>query len=383
MVVKPQHRTTNLAINESDTIDPLEQIIGISPAIQQVKSLILQVAASDITVLISGESGTGKELVARAIHFHSKRGKEPLLSPNCGAIPEGIFESEIFGHEKGSFTSADRRRQGYFEMANKGTLFLDEIGEMPLQVQVKMLRVLETGSFLRVGGSTEIKVDVRVIAATNKELGLEVSRGRFRQDLYYRLNAVNISLPPLRDRVDDIPLLARHFASDFAQRNKSPEPVIDMEVIRILQSRYWAGNIRELKNVMESLVALGQGETISIENVKSRLGDFPNNPNLPVIVGRQMDELNQELVYRTLLELKHDMNSIKGLLKKVLEDQYREVDQRFSGAEEVEAYSLDELEKEQIKRALNQYNGNRRQAAEALRIGERTLYRKIKQYNLK
>ena len=380
-------RTRNQIRNDLATdnvrIDPLEQIIGTSLAIQQVKSLVKQVASSDITVLITGESGTGKELVANAIHYHSKRRGGPMLSPNCGAIPEGIFESEIFGHEKGSFTSADQRRQGYFELTHKGTLFLDEIGEMPLQVQVKILRVLETGSFLRVGGSVEVNVDVRVIAATNKDLGREVMQGRFRQDLYYRLNAVNISLPPLRVRIEDIPLLATHFVSEYTRRNNRPEPLIDPEAHRILQSRYWAGNIRELRNFMESLLALGKAEHIRAEDVRARLGDISSNPNLPVIVGRQADELNQELVYRTLLELKHDMNTIKGLLKQLLVEQTRPSDYHFTGAEEVEAYSLDELEKEQIIKVLNQFNGNRRRAAEALGIGERTLYRKIKQHNLK
>jgi len=363
--------------------DPLDSIIGISAAIQQVKAVIRQVAPSDITVLISGESGTGKELVAEAIHHHSPRRNGPLVSPNCGAIPEGIFESEIFGHEKGSFTSADQRRRGYFEMAHKGTLFLDEIGEMPLPVQVKMLRVLETGIFHRVGGSTEVKVDVRVIAATNKDLGVEVSQGHFRQDLYYRLKAVNISLPPLRERSEDIPMLTEYFIREFAVRNHRPVPSIDPDAFRVLRSQYWAGNVRELKNFVESVVALGQDELITSEVIKMRLSSESGNPNLPVIVGRSEADLNQELVYRTLLELKHDMNSIKGLLQRVIQGQSLEVELPFSGAEEVETYSLDDVEREQIRRALANFNGNRRKAANALGIGERTLYRKIKQYRIK
>lgn len=363
--------------------DPLDDMIGISPAIKQVKALIRQVAPSDITVLISGESGTGKELVARAVHHHSPRRKGPLVSPNCGAIPEGIFESEIFGHEKGSFTSADQQRKGYFEMANRGTLFLDEIGEMPLQVQVKMLRVLETGSFLRVGGTVEVKVNVRVIAATNKDLSVEVSQGRFRQDLYYRLKAVNISLQPLREQIEDIPLLTEYFAREFAVRNHRPIPLIDPEVPRILQGQYWAGNVRELKNFVESLIALGQDEIISPEIVRVRLGSERGNPNLPVIVGRSDADLNQELIYRTLLELKHDMNSIKGLLQQVIQQQPSEIQYKFKGAEEIKDYSLDEVERDQIERAIDNFNGNRRKAAKALGIGERTLYRKIKQYDIK
>ncbi len=363
--------------------NPLDEIIGLSPAISQVKSLIRQVASSDITVLIAGESGTGKELVARAIHYLSGRRKGPLVSLNCGAIPEGIFESEIFGHEKGSFTSADHRRQGYFEMADKGTLLLDEIGEMPLQVQVKILRVLEMGRFLRVGGSREIEVNVRVIASTNKDLGSEVTYRRFREDLYYRLKAVNITMPPLRERTEDVILLAKHFIREFARKNKRPEPIIENGALDILSRQYWAGNVRELKNFIESLIALGHGGAITTEIVRMRLGSDQGNPNLPVIVSRPTADLDQELIYRTLLELKHEMNSIKGLLQQLLLADQSEVDYRFSSAEDVEAYSLDELEKEQIKRALIDFEGNRRKAAKALGIGERTLYRKIGQYNIK
>jgi len=365
------------------SVNPLDEILGVSSVVQQIKALIRQVAPSDITVLISGESGTGKELVARAIHYLSGRRRESTVSVNCGAIPEGIFESEIFGHEKGSFTSADHRRQGYFEMADKGTLFLDEIGEMPIQVQVKMLRVLETGSFLRVGGSSEIKVNVRVLASTNKDLGLEVTRGRFRQDLYYRLKAVNITVPPLREREEDIPLLAEHFARAFALKNNRPEPIFEPIVADILQRQYWAGNVRELKNFVESLVALSQGNVITAEDVRMRLGDETFSPNLPVVVNRSALDLDQELIYRTLLELRQDLNGIEGLLQQLLQTQAGEVQYSFSGAEDVEAYSIDELEREQIRRALIDFKGNRRLAAEALGIGERTLYRKIKQYRLK
>ena len=363
--------------------NPLDEIIGLSPAIRQVKSLIRQVASSDITVLIAGESGTGKELVARAIHYLSGRRKGPLVSLNCGAIPEGIFESEIFGHEKGSFTSADQRRQGYFEMADKGTLLLDEIGEMPLQVQVKILRVLETGRFIRVGGSREIEVDVRVIASTNKDLGSEVTYRRFREDLYYRLKAVNITMPPLRERTEDVILLAKHFIREFARKNKRPEPIIENGALDILSRQYWAGNVRELKNFIESLIALSHGRAITTEIVRMRLGSDQGNPYLPVVVSKPTAALDQELIYRTLLELKHEMNSIKGLLKQLLLADQAEVGYRFSSAEDVEAYSLDELEKEQIKRALIDFEGNRRKAADALGIGERTLYRKIRQYKIK
>lgn len=365
-------------------INPLDEILGISSAIQQTKALIKQVAASEVTVLISGESGTGKELVANAIHQLSARKKRPLIPVNCGAIPEGIFESEIFGHEKGSFTSAVQKRQGYFEMADGGSLFLDEIGEMPLKVQVKILRVLETGSFMRVGGSSEVKVDVRIIAATNKDLGSEVIHGRFREDLFYRLKAVNIAIPPLRERSDDIPILTENFARLFARKNNRPEPIFDTEVLEILRRQYWAGNVRELKNFVESLIALGQHRIITAGDTRSRLGYEIGSANLPVIVNRPSLELDQELIYRTLLDLRHEMNSVRGLLQQLLHGRTEALQyQEFSAAEEAEAYSLDELEKEQIKRTLANFNGNRKRAAQALGIGERTLYRKIKQYNIK
>jgi len=373
-------------------LKPLDEILGLSPAIQQIKSLIRQIAASDITVLISGESGTGKELVARAIHMLSKRRNGSLVSVNCGAIPEGIFESEIFGHERGSFTSADQRRQGYFEMADKGSLLLDEIGEMPLQVQVKILRVLETGKFLRVGGSEELNVNVRVIAATNKDLQYETSQGHFRQDLYYRLKAVNITVPPLRERVEDIPILVRYFAKQFGEKNNRPGIYFDNDAIDIIKRHYWAGNVRELKNFIESMIALSHENVINANDVSIRLAGQTANPNLPILVNRPAVELDQELVYRTLLELRHEMNGIKGLLQQLLlrkeseshteEIQYIQNNQ-FHAAEEVEVYALDEMEKEQIKRALVDFHGNRRKASEALGIGERTLYRKIKQYKLK
>jgi len=399
---------SELLKRNNNTID---KILGNSIAIRQVKSLIHQVAPSDITILITGESGTGKELVASALHDLSHRRSGPLMTLNCGAIPEGIFESEIFGHEKGSFTSADQRRKGYFEMANRGTLFLDEIGEMPMTVQVKILRVLETGSFIRVGGSNEIKVDVRVIAATNKELGNEVERGRFRQDLYYRLKAVSIRIPPLRERVDDIPILANHFILEFSRRNKRPEPMFDAEALDMLRRHYWTGNIRELKNFVESLVALSSSRRLSTDLVSSQLGSDLHSSNLPVLLSRPSEEADRDLIYRTLLELRHELNVIKGLLQQQLQKDEREIGYPFTTAEEVETYAYDEvdkkevqnntlsnevnvgsaqqhlslndLEREQIQQTLSRFKGNRRLTANALGIGERTLYRKIKMYDLK
>ncbi len=360
----------------------LDLITSRTPALAEIKRLIKQVAGSDITVLVTGESGTGKELVAHAIHDLSKRRNGPLVSLNCGAIPEGIFESEIFGHEKGAFTSASDRRKGYFEMANRGTLFLDEIGEMPLPVQVKILRVLETGSFVRVGGSDEISVDVRVIAATNKDLEKEVARGQFRQDLYYRLKAVNLALPALRERPDDVPALVLQFATEFALRNNRPIPEFSAEAINLLKRHYWVGNVRELKNFVESLIALSTKKIIEYEDVVMRLSPSGGSVNLPVVLSRPSEDLDKELVYRTLLELRNEMYSIKELLHKLVDVRTREIGVHFETADEVESFALDDMEKEQILKALSEYDGNRRLAAQALGIGERTLYRKIGRYGI-
>jgi DNA-binding NtrC family response regulator len=260
-------------------------------------------------------------------------------------------------------------------------------------VQVKILRVLETGKFLRVGGSRELNVNVRVLAATNKDLQYEAAQGHFRQDLFYRLKAVNIIVPPLRERVEDIPMLINRFAKEFSEKNNRPEVTFDNEAIDIMRRNYWAGNVRELKNFVESMIALSHEGVISANNVGLRLGNQTTNRNLPILVNRPAVELNQELVYRTLLELRHEMNGIKGLLQQLLlrqetgEKRTEEIDyysnSHFQTAEEVEVYTLNEMEKEQIRRALSDFNGNRRQVAEALGIGERTLYRKIKQYRLK
>lgn len=370
-------------VNEQLTkTSPIDEIATRSPLMQSVKQLIQLVAKSDITVLITGESGTGKELAARAIHSLSRRKNGPLVALNCGAIPEGIFESEIFGHEKGSFTSAERSRRGYFEMANKGTLFLDEIGEMPLSVQVKILRVLETSRFIKVGGSDEIAVDVRIVAATNKDLEHEVSRGTFRQDLYFRLKAVNINLPPLRDRPEDIPALVEQFVFEFAARNGRPAPQFDQASIEMLVHAPWEGNVRELKNFVESLVALSSAKTITVQDVAVRLQPSAGRSNLPVIVTRPSEELDRELLYRTLLELRSDMSVIKGMLQKLSENRTYEIGSNFAQAEEVEAFSLDDMEREQIRRVLSEFEGNRRLAAQALGIGERTLYRKIRRYGI-
>lgn len=353
-------------------------------------------------------------MVARAIHDLSPQKSGSLVTVNCGAIPEGIFESEIFGHEKGSFTSAEQRRRGYFEMADKGTLFLDEIGEMPLQVQVKLLRVLENGTFLRVGGSSEIKVDVRVIAATNKDLITEVSKGSFRQDLYYRLKAVTINVAPLRERIEDIPILVEHFAQTFAQRNKRRGISFSQSAMRRLMKYYWEGNVRELRNVVESITALHQEPEIDSDLIERYLANTQPVSNLPMVISKPPEELDRDLIYHTLLELRHELDVIKGMLQQDILLKTREIEYPFESAVEIDSYdvsvsdrgmgekrrtglpqvrkssddtvepnSLAELEREQIRKVLAEKGGNRRMAADALGIGERTLYRKIKQYNLK
>ncbi|MBM3326729.1 MAG: sigma-54-dependent Fis family transcriptional regulator [Calditrichaeota bacterium] len=377
-----RQRKIEILNNGADEYLALDKIISRSLLVADIKRLIEQIAPSDITVLISGESGVGKELFARAIHQLSRRNSGPLVTLNCGAIPEGIFESEIFGHEKGSFTSADRQRQGYFEMADKGTLFLDEIGEMPLAVQVKLLRVLETGAFLRVGGSDELAVDVRIIAATNKDLENEVLRGRFRQDLFYRLKAVHITVPPLRERSEDIPILIEQFARDYAERNQHIVPTFEPKVVEVLQRQIWTGNIRELKNFVESVIALSPSLTITLDDIYRRLPVERSKSNLPMVVTRSVEELDHELLYRTLLELRVDMSVVKNQLQQLIMQRDREVKFGFTGAEEVETYTLDEIEREQIQKALEQHHGNRRSTAQALGIGERTLYRKIKKYGI-
>lgn len=348
----------------------------------EVKRVIEQVAPSDITVLITGESGTGKELVARAVHALSPRRGKPLLTVNCGAIPEGIFESEIFGHEKGAFTSAIEKRPGYFEQANGGSLFLDEIGEMPLSVQVKLLRVLDTGLFMRVGGVQEIKVDVRIIAATNKDLGLEVARGKFRQDLYYRLKAINITLPPLRDRPEDIPLLVEYFSREFASRNGRSLPQFDDEAILFLQKQHWAGNVRELKNFVESILALSRGDRITLDEIYRFLPSASYSFNLPILVEKAHELSDSELLLKHLTDLKIELSSLKIMLQQILTTLQMERKWSLERAEEVEALSLDEIERNRIAKALQQFRGNRRQAARALGMPERTLYRKIKEYGL-
>ena len=360
-------------------------LIGQSDGIKQILQIIGQVAPSDIAVLITGESGTGKELVARAVHEQSYRRDKPMITVNCGAIPEGIFESEIFGHEKGAFTSADKMRRGYFELGNGGTVFLDEIGEMPPSAQVKILRILETGEFMRVGSGDVMQTDVRILAATNRDLAQAVQNGEFRQDLYFRLKAVNIVIPPLRERREDVPMLADYFVANFCRKNQIPEPEITDDGYRVLMNYYWEGNVRELKNTLESMVILESGQKLDGHTIGRHLsGARVGESMLPVPLGKSTDQLEREMILRVLLDMKQELGEIRHMLMSGGTPRFPGRFQRGMLVEDASeiSVSLEEAEREQIQRVLEEFNGNRRKAAKVLGIGERTLYRKIKQYSL-
>lgn len=379
-------------------------IIGNTEAIQEVLEMIVQVGPVDITVLVTGESGTGKEKVAKAIHKSSKRTHEPLIIVNCGAIPEGIIESELFGHKKGAFTGAGDDRKGYFETANKGTLFLDEIGETPLETQVKLLRVLENGEFIRVGDSKTLYTDVRIIAATNKNLEYLVKKGDFRQDLYYRLKTVSIHVPALRQRVEDLALFVERFALEFTRTNDIVYRGFMPEAIRLMKQYNWPGNVRELKNFVESILVLEKGERVTSEMVERKLrpslDTARQNPHLPVLVDQSPERVENELILRQLFLLRQDVE----LIRKIMNEQARgndtlhyinesvqdvpvtmEIDSQVDTLIRPDAIgdmTLEDLEKEAIKRTLKFFNKNRRAAARSLGMSERTLYRKINDYGL-
>ena len=376
-------------------------IIGTSEGIEQVLEMIVQVAPVDISVLITGESGTGKEMVAKAIHKQSRRSSKPLVTVNCGAIPEGIIESELFGHKKGAFTGAAEDRKGYFEEADNGTVFLDEIGEMPVETQVKLLRVLESGEFMRVGDAKTRKVDVRMIAATNKNLAEESHKGRFRRDLYYRLRTVSIDVPPLRQRLEDIDLLTERFALLFSRSNDIVFRGFSMDAIRVMKQYDWPGNIRELRNFVESIILLEKGNKISSEMVLKHLEPMVGgtSSNLPVPVDKSSGQAERELILQQLLFLRQDMREIKGLFSGGQIDRSGEVGYIDSGgglnfralegdvgnlikSAAIGDMSVKDLEAELISRTLKKFNNNRRKTARALGISERTLYRKINDYGL-
>ena len=382
-------------------------IVGESEEINQVLEMVSQVAGVDISVLINGESGTGKELVAKAIHTASMRSSKNLIIVNCGAIPEGIIESELFGHKKGAYTDASESRKGYFETANKGTIFLDEIGDMPLETQVKVLRVLETGEYMRVGDSISKKTDTRVIAATNKDLARLVKEGKFRQDLYYRLKTVTINLPALRHRKNDIRLLVERFALQFSRTNKIKYKGFTPEAIKVIQKFDWPGNVRELRNFIESILILEKGERITAEIIEKQLQnekmmEFSDNPALPVVVNQNPDQAERELILRQLLFLRQDIEELKLMLKQSdfsILNSPRNIDENFSnkihdnefgGFEDktllkeqaIGSFKTTDLEKEMILRTLEYFNNNRRAAAKSLGMSERTLYRKINDYGI-
>jgi transcriptional regulator with PAS, ATPase and Fis domain len=384
-------------------------IIGSSPALNYALSVAIQVANTDLSVLINGESGVGKEAFSQIIHALSARKHNPFIAVNCGAIPEGTIDSELFGHEKGSFTGAVDSRKGYFETVNGGTIFLDEIGEMPLGTQARLLRVLEAGEYIRVGSSKVQKTDVRVIAATNKDLLEFTQNGKFREDLYYRLNTVPIRVPPLRDRKEDIPLLFRKFAVDFAERYKSPPVQLNDEAKSVLINYPWPGNVRELKNIAEQISVLSQDKNITGPILKSFLPDN-NYSRLPVLATPQNGGTNQ----KEFTNMKKDVTELKKMFFDIIQNPSLVNTERFhpdnienyqndipspnipqsqpvlltsnNGIhqhEEVEeSLSIMDKEKELIIKALKKHRGKRKDASMDLGISERTLYRKLKEYDI-
>jgi transcriptional regulator with PAS, ATPase and Fis domain len=397
-------------------------IIGNSEGLNRAIEVAVQVAPTDLSVLITGESGVGKESFPQIIHSYSSRKHGGYIAVNCGAIPEGTIDSELFGHEKGSFTGAYDSRKGYFEVANGGTIFLDEVAELPLSTQVRLLRVLETGEFFRVGSSKIIKTNVRVIAATNVDIPKAIQDGKFREDLFYRLNTVPIYVPPLRERKDDIHLLFRKFAIDFAERNRMPSISLTDDARHVLLNYRWPGNIRQLKNITEQLSVIETERVIDTNTMRQYLPDYYED-KLPALYNNPIDEKTfnseRELLYKILFDMKNDMNDLKKLvldimqkgpvdtnlhannaqiLEKLIQEepslvnneppkQHFNVPERediIQDTEEIieESLSLEEKEKEFIIKALDKHNGKRKYAAEELGISERTLYRKIKEYNI-
>jgi transcriptional regulator with PAS, ATPase and Fis domain len=397
-------------------------IIGNSQSLNRAIDIAVQVAPTDLSVLISGESGVGKEVFPQIIHQYSVRKHGTYIAVNCGAIPEGTIDSELFGHEKGSFTGAIDSRKGYFEVASGGTIFLDEIAELPLSTQVRLLRVLETGEFLKVGSSKVIKTNVRVIAATNIDILKAIHQGKFREDLYYRLDTVPIDIPPLRNRKEDILLLFRKFAADFAERNRMPAITLNEEAQHVLLNYRWPGNIRQLKNITEQISVIEENRNISEQILRKYLPDYYES-KLPVIydaVDQKTFASEREILYSILFDMKNDVTDLKKLVLEIMQkgpasteisennariiqklhqsmgsDDSEEIlnkkyerpksqHEDIQDTEEIieESLSLEEKEKELIKKALVKHNGKRKYAADELGISERTLYRKIKEYDI-
>lgn len=411
-------------------------IIGNDAKLNRAIEKAIQVAPTDISILVTGESGVGKESIPKIIHQLSHRKHGKYIAVNCGAIPEGTIDSELFGHEKGAFTGATQTRSGYFEVADGGTIFLDEVGELPLTTQVRLLRVLENGEFIKVGSSKVQKTDVRIVAATNVNMFEAIKKEKFREDLYYRLSTIDINLPALRDRKDDIHLLFRKFASDFALKYKMPTIKLTDDAVSVLIKHRWNGNIRQLRNIAEQISVLEQNRTISASTLQTYL---PNTgSNLPAVINTSKSENDfsseREILYKVLFDMKSDLNDLKkltmelmkngnasdvqkeneGLIQKIYgnnEDTYEEAtpnievlsipsqtsheaipveeatitEDKYHFAEEVEeeeTLSLQDKELELIKKSLERHNGKRKLAAAELGISERTLYRKIKQFDL-
>jgi transcriptional regulator with PAS, ATPase and Fis domain len=429
-----KHQKFQIEFN-MDSLQSVKQrfgIIGNNIGLNRALEKVLRVSSTDISVLVIGESGVGKENIPKIIHQFSHRKHSKYIAVNCGAIPEGTIDSELFGHEKGAFTGATQTRSGYFEVADGGTIFLDEVGELPLPTQVRLLRVLETGEFIKVGSSKVQKTNARIVAATNVNMMEAIEKGKFREDLYYRLSTVEIVLPPLRERKEDIVLLFRKFASDFAQKYHMPPLQLDSHAQALLTEYRWSGNIRQLRNVAEQLSVLEQERKINAATIRSYL---PNrDKQLPALIGKKEKESDfsseREILYKVLFDMKNDLNDLKkltldlmnngssegvqeknqGLIEKIygkesvdskqveedafnvatLEPKVPEISQaetvdKYAYAEtieEEEPLSLQAKELEMIKQALLRCNGKRKLAAKELGISERTLYRKIKQYDL-
>lgn len=407
------------------------EIIGNDPKLNRALEKAIQVAPTDISVLVTGESGVGKESVPKIIHSLSHRKHGKYIAVNCGAIPEGTIDSELFGHEKGSFTGATNTREGYFEVANGGTIFLDEVGELPLTTQVRLLRVLENGEFIKVGSSQVQKTNVRIVAATNVNMFEAIEKGKFREDLFYRLSTVDIMLPPLRERKEDIHLLFRKFAADFAHKYKMPAIRLEEEAIQILIKYRWSGNIRQLRNIAEQISVLETKREITAQTLLSYLPR--EQTNLPSVINTKKSESDfsneREILYKVLFDMKSDLNDLKkltlelmqngsskvqetnkGLIQKIygkpeentifeeesrvemmptqnnlMQETFENDEENYLFAEtidEEETLSLEAKEIELIKKSLERNKGKRKAAADELGISERTLYRKIKQYNL-
>lgn len=359
-------------------------LLGDSIPIVELRDIIKQVAPTDVTVLITGESGSGKEVVAKEIHKFSKRSEKPFITVNCGAIPEGIIESELFGHVKGSFTGASENRKGYFEAAGGGTIFLDEIGELPIQIQVKFLRVIENGEYMKVGGNRTEKVDVRIIAATNKNLEQLIGNNSFREDLYYRLRSINIEIPPLRERKGDIKILFESFIRQFTKRNSIEIKGITQGAMEYISNYNWPGNVRQLKNFTESLLTLNADKTIDIEDVMRQLS-IPKSELMPATINGYNKQDERQLLFGALFELKKDIMDIKHQLTHMEEVKSSAMPRNgfYVSDDKIDNISFDEFEQELLTYYYNKYNGNINRIADKLKISNRTLYRKFKQYGLK